>query len=212
MTRWKRKLGKWKVTGISETERKSQKNLYIYIYIGNIYIYFQTCILAGAGRYRVIFGTDEYMSSCRARHPGVWPPETFYPTAAVVFNCAADQVGEPDDTIKLHPVTVLIIGHCAVIDYWAFCSESGQLKHCLRWQSTFPFAVNLACASSNAILYAETVSNTRLQWCAVMIDLWAGACDRKECRHATDSNCLSPLLIARLPFPFRPKCGISAGA
>lgn len=45
-----------------------------------------------SGRYRVVFGTEEYMASCRARHPGVWPPETFYPTAAVVFTCAPDQV------------------------------------------------------------------------------------------------------------------------
>ena len=35
------------------------------------------------------------MASCRARHPGVWPQETFYPTAAVVFTCAPDQVALP---------------------------------------------------------------------------------------------------------------------
>lgn len=45
-----------------------------------------------AGRYRVVFGTKEYMAACRGEHPGVWPADPFYPTAAVVFDCAPDQV------------------------------------------------------------------------------------------------------------------------
>lgn len=45
-----------------------------------------------AGRYRVVFGTEDYMTACRGEHPGVWPEVPFYPTAAVVFNCAPGQV------------------------------------------------------------------------------------------------------------------------
>lgn len=45
-----------------------------------------------AGRYRVVFATDEYMAGCRQQHPGIWPAQPFYPTVSVVFNVAPDQV------------------------------------------------------------------------------------------------------------------------
>lgn len=47
-----------------------------------------------AGQYRVVFGTEEYMATVRKTHPGVWPAVPFYPSAAVVFNRAPDQISE----------------------------------------------------------------------------------------------------------------------
>jgi hypothetical protein len=45
-----------------------------------------------AGRYRVVFATEEYMAVCRQQHPGIWPEQPFYPTVSVVFNVMPDQV------------------------------------------------------------------------------------------------------------------------
>ena len=57
-------------------------------------ILFPTCgCIFCPGRYRVAFGTEAYMAGCRASHPGVWPPQPFYPTVSVVFQVAPGQVG-----------------------------------------------------------------------------------------------------------------------
>lgn len=124
--------------------------------ISNTKGFLKHAMSAGAGRYRVVFGTDDYMSSCRALHPGVWPPETFYPTAAVVFNCTADQVGEPDHIVELHLMIVLLAyGHCTV--------QVGRCKHRLATTEHFPLRTGSGlCTYTKARQQAQAVSNEKI--------------------------------------------------